>query len=98
MEPQPAETSWCGLARIGELLGNHSTHLWTTQQYNPAIFLGLGACTLNGTSYATCSTTANQEQRRRLILENPASGRFFGFMPKIDTGATASYNGLILSV
>jgi Carboxypeptidase regulatory-like domain len=78
-------------------LGNHSTHLWTTQQYNPAIFLGLGPCTINGTSYTTCSTTANQEQRRRLILENPKSGQFFGFMPKIDTGATASYNGLILS-
>ena len=60
-------------------LGNHSTHMWSTQQYNPAIFLGLGPCTLNGNSYTTCSTTANQEQRRRLILENPTPGQFFGY-------------------
>jgi hypothetical protein len=78
-------------------LGTHTTHLWSTQQTNPAVFLGLGACTLNGVSYATCSTTANQEQRRRLILENRQSGQYYGFMPKIDTGGTASYNGLVLS-
>jgi hypothetical protein len=79
-------------------LGSHTLHLWSTQQYNPAVFLGLGPCTLNGVSYTTCSTTANQERRRRLYLENPASGQYYGFMPRIDTGGTASYNGLVVSV
>jgi hypothetical protein len=78
-------------------LGSHTIHLWSTQQYNPAVFLGLGPCTLNGVSYRTCSTTANQEQRRRLVLENPAIGQYYGFMPKIDTGGTSSYNGMVLS-
>jgi Carboxypeptidase regulatory-like domain len=78
-------------------LGTHTTHLWSTQQYNPSVFLGLGPCTLNGVQYSTCSTTTNQEQRRRLILENPQYGQFYGFMPKIDTGGTASYNGLVVS-
>jgi hypothetical protein len=59
-------------------LGNHTIHLWSTQQYNPAVFLGLGACTINGINYATCSTTANQEQRRRLYLQNPAVGQYYG--------------------
>ena len=79
-------------------LGSHSIHLWSTQQYNPAVFLGLGPCTLNGVRYSTCSTTANQEQRRRLVLENSASGQYYGFMPKIDTGGTSSYNGMVLSL
>jgi hypothetical protein len=78
-------------------LGTHTIHLWSTQQYNPAVFLGLGPCTLNRVSYTVCSTTANQEARRRLTLENPRTGQFYGFMPKIDTGGTASYNGLVLS-
>ena len=78
-------------------LGTHTTHLWSTQQINPAVFLGLGPCTLNSVNYSTCSTTSNQEQRRRLILENPQAGQYYGFMPRIDSGATASYNGLILS-
>jgi hypothetical protein len=79
-------------------LGNATRHLWSLQQSNPAIFLGLGPCTLNGVQYATCSTTANQEARRALTLENPALGRQFGAIQRVDPGGTASYNGLILSV
>jgi hypothetical protein len=79
-------------------LGTHTIHLWSTQQSNPAQFLGLGPCVLHGVSYSTCSTRANQDQRRRLMLDNSEYGQYFGFMPKLDTGGTASYNGLVLSV
>jgi hypothetical protein len=79
-------------------LGNHSTHLWSNQQINPAVFLGLGPCTLAGIQYATCSTTANTDQRRRFSLENPAVGQYFGFVNHLEAGGTASYNGLLLSV
>jgi hypothetical protein len=79
-------------------LGTHTIHIWSTKQSNPSVFLGLGPCTLNGVQYPTCSTTANADQRRVLMLENPTTGQNYGYMPTIDTGGTASYNGMILSV
>jgi hypothetical protein len=79
-------------------LGNGTTHLWTSQNLNPSVFLGLGPCTLNGISYPTCSSTANTDQRRRLSLENPQTGQYFGNIIKTDTGGTANYNGVVLSV
>jgi hypothetical protein len=79
-------------------LGNATRHLWTDQSINPAVFLGLGSCTINGVSYATCSTTANTNQRRVLSLANPASGQYYGTVQKIGAGGTASYNGLLLAV
>jgi hypothetical protein len=79
-------------------IGNATRHLWSLQQSNPAIFLGLGPCTLNGVQYGTCSTTANQEARRLLTLQNPVLGAQYGAIQHVDPGGTASYNGLILSV
>jgi hypothetical protein len=82
----------------GTYLGNSTVHMWAAQEANPAVFLGTAPCTLAGVSYPTCSTTANTNQRRRLSLDNPATGQFFGPIAHIDPGGTASYNGLILSV
>ena len=79
-------------------LGNATRHMWTTRPINAPVFMGVGACTINGVQYATCSTTANINQRRRFYLENPVTGQYFGVIHKIDTGGTASYNGLLLSV
>jgi hypothetical protein len=79
-------------------MGTHTIHLWSTKQYNPSIFMGLGPCVLNGVSYNVCSTTGNQDQRRRLSLQNPAYGQYYGFMPALDFGGTASYNGVVLAV
>jgi hypothetical protein len=79
-------------------LGNSSTHLWSPKQLNPAIFLGLGPCTLHGVQYTVCSTTGNTDQRRRLMLENSETGRGFGTVVSTDSGGTANYNGLLLSV
>ena len=57
-------------------------------------------CTLNAVTYATCSTTANRDQRRRLRLAYPAPGigDGFGNVSRVDSGGTASYNGLLLTV
>ena len=79
-------------------IGTASTHLWSAQPINPAIFLGLEACTLNGVRYSTCSTTGNTDQRRRLSLEIPQVGQFYGHIGRIDSGGTGSYNGLLLSL
>ena len=83
-------------------LGNNTIHMITTENINPAIYLGTGPCTLqtaNGpVSYSTCSTVANQQNRRVLSLLNPAQGQYYAGIGQIDDGATASYEGLYLSV
>jgi len=79
-------------------LGNHSIHMSMNRQYNAPVFLGLQPCTLNGVQYATCSTTTNQEARRRLTLENPQFGQYYGSMLNFDTGGTGGYNGLLVGV
>ena len=78
-------------------LGNSTIHMPTGNQINPAVFLGLGACTINGTTYPVCSTTANQNQRRVLYLENPAQGQYYAGLTQRETGGTASYEGLLVS-
>jgi hypothetical protein len=84
----------------GSYLGSQSAHLWALQQLNPAVFIP-GTCQAGQyglTVSGPCSATANTNQRRVLVLENPQYGRFFGTVNRIDSGATASYHGLVLSV
>src|SRR5438046_11191 len=73
--------------------GNSTIHLVTSNQFNSAVFLGLGSCAINGVSYATCSTTTNQNQRRVLYLQNPAQGQYYASIVALDDGGTADYNG-----
>ena len=88
-------------------LGNSQIHLPSSEEYNPPIFLGLGPCTLNvvnaagqvvPTTYSTCSTTANQTQRRLFYLQNPSQGRYFDGIGRNDSGGTGTYDALFLSV
>jgi hypothetical protein len=79
-------------------IGSESAHLWTVKALNPAVFLGLQPCTLNGVSYPVCSTTANTDQRRVLTLLNPAAGQYYSFVNQLEQGATASYNAMLLSL
>jgi hypothetical protein len=80
-------------------LGNHTVHEITSEEANPAVFLGTGPCTLpNGVHYTTCSTVANQNFRRQLYLQNPAQGIYYGGIGDQDSGGVASYEGLYLSV
>ena len=79
-------------------VGNSTIHLVTAAQLNPAVFLGLAPCTINGVSYTTCSTTANTNQRRVLYLQNPAQGQYYGGVNQLDDGGTGEYESLLLSV
>ena len=88
-------TSWLLSATY---LGNSTTHLSSVKNINPAVFLGTDQCTLAGVTYPTCSTTANQNQRRRFSLGNPATAQYFADMLIIDSGGKANYNGLLLAV
>lgn len=78
-------------------IGNNTIHMVTAAPINPAVFLGLGQCTINGVHYSVCSTTANTNQRRVLFLQNPAEGQYYGAVNQLDDGGTAEYEGLLLS-
>ena len=79
-------------------LGNKTTHLWSGNgEGNPGLFLGLGACTINGINYSSCSTTSNTNQRRPLYLANPTLGAAYGSINTMDDGAVAHYEGLLIS-
>ena len=79
-------------------IGSSSIHLTTSNLANPAVFLGLGPCTINRVNYSTCSTTANQNQRRVLYLENPSQGQYYAGIGYGDDGGTGTYDALFLSV
>jgi len=66
-------------------LGNHTSHLWSGRNLNPAVY-GPGA------------TTANTDRRRALFLQNPAEGQYFGAVSRLDDTSTASYKAMLISV
>jgi hypothetical protein len=79
-------------------LGNNTFHLVTADELNPSLFLGTGACVINGTRFANCGTTATNNQRRALNFINPAQGRLYGIVSYGAPYGTGSYNALYLSV
>jgi hypothetical protein len=81
-------------------IGNATRNLWTLHYDNPAVYIP-GNCNVGQyglTAAGACSTTSNTNQRRLLSIANPATGQYFGSIQSIDSGGTASYNGLLLSV
>ena len=87
-------------------VGNTTVHLTTSNQLNPAVFLGTGPCTLDTVNAAgqvvaspqtTCSTVQNQNLRRVYYLQNPLQGQYFAGIPMVDDGGTANYEALFVS-
>jgi hypothetical protein len=78
-------------------LGSYSDRLWSLVTQNPGVYLGLGPCTLNGVSYAVCTTTANLNQRRKLYLENPAQAQFIANLDMLFDVGSQSYRGVKLA-
>ncbi len=79
-----------------DYIGNRSNHNPYGYPFNPAVYIP-GTC--NG---AACSTTGNQASRYALTLLNPAQGPKYkgggGGSILIESGANASYNGLIATI
>ncbi len=79
-----------------DYIGNRSNHNPYGYPFNPAVYIP-GTC--NG---AACSTTGNQASRYALTLANPAQGPKYkgggGGSILIESGANASYNGLIATI
>jgi hypothetical protein len=80
-------------------LGSYTDRLWVQIQQNPGVFLGTAPCVISGVTYATCSTAANLNQRRRLSLsgENPAAAALIGNLDLHTSIGTQNYRGLRLS-
>jgi hypothetical protein len=89
-------TDW-GVA--ASYIGSYTDRLWLQIQQNPGVYLGLGACTINGVSYPVCSTAGNLNQRRRLSLsgENPEAAALIGNLDLHTSIGTQDYRGLRLS-
>ncbi len=88
-------TDWLAQANY---VGTGTVHVWTGNQVNPGIFLGLGACSINGQASNPCSTIGNVDRRRKLNLQDPVNGQYYGSISQLDDGGTASYHGLLLSL
>lgn len=82
----------------GNYIGTEATHILSSVEGDPAVYLPGASCVINGVSYSPCSSVNNTTQRRMLNLENPAQGQYFGSIVTETANGTMSYNGLLLTV
>jgi hypothetical protein len=75
-------------------LGNYTDRLWDLVPLNPAVFMGLGPCTIAGVAYPVCSTAANTNARRVISLENPRAGQQISALETFDDFGSSTYRGL----
>jgi Carboxypeptidase regulatory-like domain len=75
-------------------VGSESEHLLDSYQLNPATIV---ACP-GGAALTTCNSTGNQNSRRVFELSGVPQANLYGYVDTYDSGATSSYNGLILAV
>lgn len=73
-------------------LGNKTTHLWLSDDINPAVYIP-GQC-----GSAACSSTKNTQQRRVLYMQNSAQGNYYAQVIVTDDGANAEYDGMLTSI
>ena len=80
-------------------LGTSTIHLWSSYELNPVqVIPGNCAAGQYGlTAAGPCSSRSNYDARRYYSLKDAAKGQFYGWMAKMDDGATANYAGLLLS-
>ena len=87
-------------------VGSESEHLWDSYQMNPAVYIpgNCAAGQYNLKVAGPCSSVANYNYRRVFALNNypgavtAAGVPMFGYVDSFDSGATSSYNGLLLQV
>jgi hypothetical protein len=83
-------------------LGDKSTHVWTTGEQDPAVYIpgeqvAKNACSVDkSTGQYPLSCTGNTAQRRVLYLQNATQGALYSTIDILDDGANAEYNALLL--
>jgi hypothetical protein len=83
-------------------VGSESSHLWGSFQVNPAVFIP-GNCLAGQyglTAAGPCSPAGNSNSasRRAFTLAGYPGNKYYGYVESLDSGGTASYNGLLLAV
>ncbi len=83
-------------------IGSESEHLWDSFQENPSVFIP-GNCVAGQyglTAAGPCSPAgdSNAQFRRLFTLAGYTDNKAFGYVESLDSGGTASYNGLVLSL
>lgn len=82
-------------------LGTNTVHLPSGENMNSSQLVPntagspLGTCPSGVT--VGCNSTANQNQRRVLFLQDPNQGKYFAGVGQLDDGGTASYEGVYFS-
>jgi hypothetical protein len=86
-------------------LGNQAFHTWVGAAPNRAVYFPgsavNGICTSGKyvlRTTGTCSTTGNTNLRRRLILENPVEGQYYGQLSVREDSGTQNYHGMLISL
>ncbi|HLJ26236.1 MAG TPA: TonB-dependent receptor [Candidatus Angelobacter sp.] len=85
-------------------IGNRANHLWLGYDANAPVFIPGSDCSANsavvpvhGTGNKPCSTTANEQARRPLFMQNPATGALFSSITQTSDEGNASYNALLVT-
>ncbi len=83
-------------------IGSESEHLWDSFQENPSVFIS-GNCQAGQYGLAAagpCSPAgdSNAQFRRLFTLAGYTGNKSYGYVESLDSGGTASYNGLVLSL
>jgi len=83
-------------------IGSESSHLWSSFQVNPAVFIP-GTCQAGQYGLAApglCSPAGdtNSAFRRTFALAGYPGAAYFGTMEQLDSGGTGSYHGLVVAL
>jgi hypothetical protein len=78
-------------------LGSYIDRIWGQDALNPAIYMGLGPCTLRGVSYPVCSTTANTDARRLFSQVSAEAAQKYSYVSEYRAIGTQTYRGLKVS-
>jgi carboxypeptidase family protein len=87
-------SSWLVTANY---IGSETTHLLSSVEGDPAVYIPGSSCVLNGITYSPCSSVNNTTQRRQLYLQNPSQGKYYGSIVTENATGTMSYNGLFVT-
>src|SRR5579871_3372957 len=83
-------------------MGSESSHLWDSYQENPAVFIP-GNCQAGQyglTAPGPCSPAgdSNAGARRLFTINGYPGNKYYGYVERLDSGATGSYQGLSLAL
>jgi hypothetical protein len=71
--------------------------MWGQDALNPAVYMGLGPCTLRGVSFNVCSTVGNTDARRVFSQVSAEAAQKYSYVSQYRAIGTQNYHGLKLS-